>query len=557
MSSPLGPSLDPEASTDALANRLANALGQAYRIERRIGAGGFATVFLVRDLTLKRPLAIKVLSPDLTASAAARERFRREAEIVAQLSHPHIVPLHFIGASEDLFYLAMTYIEGETLGERLRREGRLPLEGAATILREMASALDYAHRRGVVHRDVKPQNVLLDRESGRASLTDFGIARSVDSAGLTTAGVVIGTPAYMSPEQLAGEAPDPRADVYALGVVAHEMFTGDVPFGDGTPAGIMARRFTESLPPLRRVRPEVSELLSRVVAGCVESDTNRRYRNGGEVLKAIDSPLPTRGRRSPARYAIIFALGLLVVLAAWMGWIRAHQAPGPTASPPMPPGLVQVRGGSYVVGRDDGQVYARPAHLITLPAFGIESTETTARRYLEFITATGRVSPWIAPRDSTLPATGVTWSEANAYCAWRYEGGRLPTEEEWEAAARGEAGSRYPWGDAPRAGAANTSSAGRRAPAPPRSYPSGTSALGVADLIGNVWEWTSSRMAPYPGGGAPPDAARYMVIRGGAFDTPDSIADATWRGYLPPTTANRGDFATTGFRCAMSLGATR
>ena len=191
-------------------------------MERPLGAGGHAVVFLVRDLQLRRMLAVKVISPDLIASRTVVERFRREAETIAGLSHPHIVPLHFIGGKDDLLYLAMGFVDGGSLADRLQREGRLPIDDVRRLIVEVADALAYAHKRGVVHRDIKPQNVLLDADSGRALITDFGIARTQDGATLTATGMVVGTPAYVAPEQLSGEVSDHRVDIYALGVMTYE-----------------------------------------------------------------------------------------------------------------------------------------------------------------------------------------------------------------------------------------------------------------------------------------------------------------------------------------------
>ncbi|HSE53165.1 MAG TPA: serine/threonine-protein kinase, partial [Gemmatimonadales bacterium] len=167
-----------------LARRLQDALGDGYNVEQVLGAGGFAVVFRVRDLNLKRSLAVKVLSPDLITSKTVLERFRREAETVAQLSHPHIVPLHFIGQKDDLLYLVMSCIEGGSLADRIAREGRLPIGETERILREVASALDYAHKRGVIHRDIKPHNILLESDTGRSLVTDFGIARTAEGGSL-------------------------------------------------------------------------------------------------------------------------------------------------------------------------------------------------------------------------------------------------------------------------------------------------------------------------------------------------------------------------------------
>ena len=208
------------------------ALGDRYRIERELGRGGMATVWLAEDLKHRRRVAIKVLAPEL-ALALGRERFLREIDVVAGLSHPHIVPLHDSGAAGELLFYVMPYVEGETLRARMRREGALPVDEAVRVAREIAGALAHAHERGVVHRDVKPENVLLS--AGIALVADFGIARALDATAATVAegqaaapartaaGVALGTPAYMAPEQVTGGAVDGRTDVYALGCVLHEM----------------------------------------------------------------------------------------------------------------------------------------------------------------------------------------------------------------------------------------------------------------------------------------------------------------------------------------------
>jgi formylglycine-generating enzyme required for sulfatase activity len=215
--------------------------------------------------------------------------------------------------------------------------------------------------------------------------------------------------------------------------------------------------------------------------------------------------------------------------------------------------MVVIPPGTYAVGRNDGKAWLRPAHQVVVPAFALERTEVTVGAYRRFIAATGAQAPWSTPPDTLLPVSGVVWSEATAYCGWKYPGrGRLPTEEEWEAAARGVGALRYPWGSAWEAGAANTQSAGRGGPAPVGSYPRSNTALGVSDLIGNVWEWTSSRMVAYPGGQAAPRSEGTYVIRGGGFNTLDALADATYRGWQPATGASRADLAATGFRCVVS-----
>jgi len=557
------------APRDELASRLQSALGPGYVVERTIGQGGFAAVYLVRDLALKRPLAVKVLSPDLLLSATAQERFRREAETIAQLSHPHIVPLHFMGNAGDIFYLVMEYVDGESLADRLEREGRIGVEDTARILREVASALDLAHRRGVVHRDIKPHNVLLERESGRALVTDFGIARTAENSSLTASGMVVGTPTYMSPEQVVGDKVDHRADLYALGIVGYEMLAGRPPFGGATPTEVLMKRVATPAEPVQRERPDAPPVLSDVINRCLQQNPDQRFQTAGEIVRALGGATPVSGGHSTAELVrgarraqrrLLLAVAAVVLLAAVGGmWAlrgRALRRPSP-AAPGVPAGMVLVPAGTYTIGRDDGPPWSRPAHGVTLPAFYIDRTEVTVGAYRQLVDRSGGPAAWGAltdtiPADSLLPVTGVMWAQAMAYCGIRHPPrGRLPTEQEWEAAARGPDAPRYPWGGAWLAGAANTQSAKVGRAAPVGSYPRGNTALGVADLVGNVWEWTSSPMAAYPGGTAPPRSSGTYVIRGGAYNTPDSIADATWRGYQYPAVRNRADLAATGFRCVV------
>jgi len=222
-----------------------------------------ATVYLAEDLRLHRPVAIKVFKPELARSLGA-ERFLREIEVTANLNHPHVLPLHDSGEADDVLFYVMPYVEGETLRDRLNREGQLPLDDALQITREIAAALSHAHSHGVIHRDIKPENVLLS--AGEAVVADFGIARAVTEAGegrLTGTGISIGTPAYMSPEQASGdERIDGRTDIYALGCVLYEMLGGNVPFTASTPHAVLAKKLSEPTPrisvaraPARRRHP--------------------------------------------------------------------------------------------------------------------------------------------------------------------------------------------------------------------------------------------------------------------------------------------------------------
>src|SRR6476661_6969924 len=238
--------------------RLTAALSDRYRLERELGQGGMAVVYLAEDLRHGRRVAIKVLHPELSAVLAG-ERFLAEIKVTANLQHPHILGLIDSGEADGLLYYVMPYVAGESLRARLGRERQLPVEEALRLSREVASALDYAHRQGVVHRDIKPENILL--QDGAALVADFGIALAVHQAGgsrMTQTGLSLGTPAYMSPEQAMGERDiGPRSDVYALGAMAYEMLAGEPPFTGPSSQAIVAKVLTEQPPPLRPKRPTV------------------------------------------------------------------------------------------------------------------------------------------------------------------------------------------------------------------------------------------------------------------------------------------------------------
>ena len=266
---------------------LQQALAGRYSLRREIGRGGMGIVFLARDVALDRLVAIKLLPPALSINPDLRKRFLQEARTAAKLSHPYIVPIHSVEEHGDLVFFVMAFVDGESLGERVRRRGPLPIDEATRIFQEISWAVAYSHQHGIIHRDIKPDNILIDKATGRAVVTDFGIARVADSATATATGMILGTIRYMSPEQATGGPIDHRSDLYSLGVTAFFALTGRLPFDAPTAAGTLALQLTQSAPPVTTLRDDVPHELARAVDRCLIQDPNERFSSGEELSAAI------------------------------------------------------------------------------------------------------------------------------------------------------------------------------------------------------------------------------------------------------------------------------
>src|SRR5919204_4229217 len=269
---------------------LGTTLSGRYRLEARIGQGGMSTVYRALDETLQRRVAVKLMNREVVADSAQLERFRREARAVAQLNHPHIVGVIDAGEDEGRPYIVFEYVEGETLKERIRRMGRLPIAEAVAYSIEISRALGCAHSHHIVHRDVKPQNVLIDGE-GSAKVTDFGIARSLHDDGLTADGRVLGTTDYVSPEQALGHEVNGQSDIYSLGVVLFEMLTGDVPFHGENQVSVAMKHVREDLPDIQVRRPEVSATLAAVLDRMTDKDLEHRYADVPSLVADLEEAL--------------------------------------------------------------------------------------------------------------------------------------------------------------------------------------------------------------------------------------------------------------------------
>ena len=289
---------------DALRDRVEGAVGALFQIEDEIGRGGMAVVYRARDVRLHRKVALKVLPPELAFRADVKSRFLREAQMSAQLSHPNIVPIFTVDEIDGVVFFSMGLVEGETLAQRLARDPRPPLDVVRSMLREVADALAYAHARHVVHRDVKPDNILVDGATGHVLVSDFGIARAAEGdTRLTVTGVAVGTPAYMSPEQAMGDRDvDGRADIYALGVVGYQMLAGELPHKAANTPSMLMKHISERPRPLGEVRPDLPANLIYAIERAMQKGRDERWPDAGAFRDALadHAPVPLQSRHAPA-----------------------------------------------------------------------------------------------------------------------------------------------------------------------------------------------------------------------------------------------------------------
>ena len=339
---PSPPPIANPAEAEAFA-RFAAALAGQYELEREIGRGGMGVVYLARDARLDRQVAIKTLPVHLANDPVVRERFLREARTAARLSHPNIVPIHRADEIAGHVFFVMGYVDGESLAQRIRRLGRITPRETVREMADVAAALGYAHAHGVIHRDVKAENILLDAKTGRAMVTDFGIARLAEAAPLTATGQVLGTVYYVSPEQVSGERIDARSDIYSLGVVGFLALSGRFPFEAELASAVLIAHVTKSAPPLHTLADDVPRPLADVVDRCLSKDAAARYQSCAELSDALELVHLTDDRasdwpRTPSK--------LVSDTEAQQIWQRAADLQALTGATPQPPAVAEVRDAS-------------------------------------------------------------------------------------------------------------------------------------------------------------------------------------------------------------------
>ncbi|MCA9491927.1 MAG: SUMF1/EgtB/PvdO family nonheme iron enzyme [Myxococcales bacterium] len=488
-----------------------------YALGRRLGEGGMSVVYAATDTQLDRDVAVKVLHVNLLGDQGIRRRFLREGRICRGWSHPNVVPVLDVVEVDELVALVMERVDAPTLADLVASyRGPMPLEEVGQIADGLLAGLEAAHARNVVHRDLKPGNVLVPTVDGRLHprIIDFGIARVLEGTTYTLTGAVLGTCRYMSPEQVRGEAIDPRADLYALGVVLFELLTGRPPFEDEQPFALMMAHTSQPPPPLRSLRPELSEALERFVLDL--------------LAKRPDDRPPSAARaRARLRELVDVDAGAPVVP---VGPVRnGHE-------------LLLVEAGPFAMGPERRSVW--------LDAFSIDRFPVTNAQYQVFLRATGYVPDdpasflhhWPDPtgpagEQRDHPVVYVSHADVTAYAGWL--GLRLPTEAEWEKAARGTDARRYPWGQT--SPTPDLARYGRQGTDPVGARPLGASPCGAQDMVGNVGEWTGDeddpdflRNGPTLNPRRPVHAASTSAATRGAgwlFDDPRSLlvtARAAW-----------------------------
>jgi serine/threonine-protein kinase len=635
-----------------------------YRLDKLIGEGGMGEVYCATHVLIDTEVAVKLLRPEFVANQTAIKRFQLEAKAAGRIHHPNAVRVTDFGVTpERVVYLVMELAQGRSLRNLIRNEKKFDYLRAVNIVRQICGAVDAAHRSGVIHRDLKPDNILIEKvnDTERVKVLDFGIAKLKETktdAFLTQAGTIIGTPQYMSPEQCQGKHLDPSADIYSIGIILYEMLSGDVPFDGESTLQVVYNQLHEPPRPLWEISPDAPLPIAQVVMRALEKDPAQRQSSAmmlsdelkeaveavgeGSSLsmtnpllirprKSVESPAPSVGTRSvedrsdfssmfteepaptverktsslarhsletniiptkdakgrstspeqktptaqsPAEFewetklakqkgnsrARLIAVAAIVLVALVGGVLYFSFKPQPPAPEPQPAaspeGMVRIPSGKFMMGRNDGSTDEGPAHEVEVKSFFLDAQEVTNQDYKKFVDATGRPAPrhWkfngsYVPDEARYPVTYVTWEDATAYAKWANK--RLPTEAEWEYAARG-AGKDYlyPWGNQWLAGAANVDRKGQAKPAPVRSFEKDVSPFGIYDMSGNVSEWVQDFYSERYGAG--PDQ-RLRVYRGGNFlDAPEKSTN-TYRWADFPTTIPDNQILRVGFRCAKDI----
>lgn len=524
-----------------------------YELIEALG-GGMSEVWRARDTVLGRTVAVKILTPQGCSDAESKSRFLEEARIASNIHHDNIIAIHDYGEDGGRPFMVMEFLVGEDLRHAIRNGHTGDLQCRLGIAIQVARALEHVHSRQIVHRDIKPENIHIDA-SGKVKLMDFGIAKA-QGMSLTQAGMTVGTPYYMAPEQVLGMPVTEQVDVYAFGALLHELICGRRAVEADTVERLFYLILNEPIDLNSLIQAGAPEPLRRLVERCTAKKREDRIgtmREVREELERLASPKPVaeqapppspapeqrKGGRRKTPVWIASAALLLVVAGVAAYLIAGRKQEAKTTGPPA--GMLLVPAGSFRAGQD--------RHSASLPDFYIDKTEVTNAEYAKFCQATSRPVPQLAPGLGEYPATNVTYYDATAFASWA--GKRLPTALEWEKAARGGDGRVYPWGDEPRKELAAVDAA---APVPETLLSGGASPYGAVHMAGNAAEWVDQRLTPslqavelytklLPAAASPGET--WFAIKGGSFKRPIEFA-VTWEFSAVPAHFSSDEI---GFRC--------
>jgi serine/threonine-protein kinase len=537
-----------------------------YRIGEEIGRGGMGVVCRGEHTIMGKEVAVKLINPLFSADPKFLEMFKSEARALGAFRHPNVLTVHDFGLYDGRYYLVMELLEGESLKEVMNDSGSIPPERAFAMLVTICRAVSAAHRVGIVHLDLKGENVFVKETTSGTELKvlDFGLARLAGGrAQDVDDGTAMGTIGYMAPEQIVGGRVDERADVYALGVLAFEMLTGELPFPAGSKSAIMRHQLEGRISkwPKSSFLKIVPKRTRQAVLDAVSADPYRRPQSVDELGHEFEwaiREIAGSARRLAGKHTRS-AASRVGLLQRARGFFSRSEKPAVHTGPRAPEGMVYVPHGSFLMGSAHSNPDQTPAHRMPAGPFFIDVTPVTNRDYARFVEATDHKAPdtWktlsYPPGEGDLPVTGVTWQDAADYAEWA--GKRLPTEAEWEKAARGDDGRTFPWGAKWEPAFANWSGNPSRggAPkiAPVGEFPDDLSPHGCQGMAGNVMEWTASWYLPY--GRATHTSGDYgekfRVARGGSYLSGDPA-------YLTCACRSRARPDSTGaigFRCVQDI----
>jgi eukaryotic-like serine/threonine-protein kinase len=594
-----------------------------YRIESVLGRGGMGVVYRATHIHIDAQFAVKILNQELVANHAAIERFRREAKAAGRITHPNAIKVTDFGVTqENIVYLVMELVDGKTLNELLYTEGPLDFRRAVSLMSQVCAAVEAAHESGVIHRDLKPDNIIVKRTGATEAVKvgDFGIAKlrerssdvdadtdtlnEADQASIyrtiTEAGTIIGTPQYMSPEQCRAKKLDQRSDVYSLGVIFYEMICGRGPFTGGAPVEVLMKQVGEIPRPPSELIERVPSGLETSVMRALEKDPANRPATAAEFSAELERAIeleadllgrsrPTVVQRAPAtaktqvdldqaprmrsaqatnlidaepqsprtvdvassgkRKWAIGSIGLILLIALIAAGVYRFR----TSTTAIADEMVLIPGGTFQMGLEDGEPDERPVHEERIKDFYLDKYEVTNEQYKRFVDQASYKPPsnWTQNSypagEAKLPVTYVSWFDAVQYAKWA--GKRLPTEAEWEYAARnGSKQTLYPWGNQYRPNLAAVGVPAMTKPFPVGRFENDRNEFGVYDLAGNVCEWVEDSYHIY-GSSVSYDV---KVFRGGSFaekDTPAEKLTGAYRWYVPPDPEDKYK-PKIGFRCA-------